>query len=387
MNQTAINDYWAGLVARYRTSPLRSFVRWWGSELAALIPESVRHRLVQARPELWLIPHDDAGSIAVWSGGDEPEQRDVFSASEDAELLRDRWMTLLRDFEEGKPEIRLCLADDEVLQCPVELPLAVESGLEQALKYQLDQLTPFRADQVYFDYDTVSRDPEHGRLKLDLRLVPITRIEPLLDRLGSIGIRPHAIDVVAPGGEVYSARGFNLLPENGRPRYVYERARLNWLLAGAGALVLALVMAQSLYLRGQTVEKLQVEVEQLRTEAEAVMGLQQELEDSLTAANFLAERRRRQPVAIQVLAEVTRILPDDIWLQQLQVRGNELMMQGLADGSQRLIELINDSELLTDAEFRGSVNVDPASGRERFNAMAQIKSRRAANGADAESGE
>ncbi len=386
MNQTAINDYWAGLVARYRTSPLRGFVRWWAGELAALIPESVRQRLVQARPVLLLIPDDKAGSIAVWSGGEEPQQRDVFSASEDAELLRDRWMTLLRDFEEGKPEIRLCLADDEVLQCPVELPLAVESGLEQALSYQLDQLTPFRADQVYFDYDTVARDSEHGRLKLDLRLVPITRVERLLERLGSIGIRPHAIDVVVPG-ETPSPRGFNLLPENGRPRYVYERARLNWLLAGAGVLLLALVMAQSLYLRGQTVDKLRVEVDQLRSEAEAVMGLQQELEDSLTAANFLAERRRRQPVAIQVLAEVTRILPDDIWLQQLQVRGNELMMQGLADGSQRLIELINDSELLADAEFRGSVNVDPATGRERFNAMAQIHSRRMVNGPDAESGE
>jgi general secretion pathway protein L len=94
-------------------------------------------------------------------------------------------------------------------------------------------------------------------------------------------------------------------------------------------LLLALVMAQSLYLRGQTVDKLQAEVNQLRTESEAVMGLQQELEDSLTAANFLAERRRRQPVTIQVLDEVTRVLPDDIWLQQLQVRGNELMMQGL----------------------------------------------------------
>jgi general secretion pathway protein L len=386
MKQSAVNEYWADVVARYRASPLPGFVRWWRGELSSLIPESVRQRLVQPRPVLWLVPDMDSGEMAVWAGGEEPEQLDVFGAAEDAELLRDRWMALVRDFEDGNPEIRLCLPESEVLQCPVELPLAVESGLDQALRYQLDQLTPFQADQVYYDHEVLTRDAEHGRLKLELRLVPIARIEGLRDRLAAIGIRPHAVDVIR-SGEQPASQGFNLLPEDERPTYVYARARLNWRLAGAAALLLALVMAQSLYLRGQTVDRLQAEVDNLRSESEAVVALQQQLEDSLAAANFLAERRRRQPVTIQVLDEVTRVLPDDIWLQQLQVRGNELNMQGLADGSQRLIELINDSELLTDAEFRGSVNIDPASGRERFNALARIRTGRALNAAAAESGE
>ncbi len=386
MNQSAINDYWADLVARYRASPVPGFLRWWGGELAALVPESFRERLVQPRPELWLVPDGDSGDLTVWSGGDEPEQLDVFGAAEDADLLRDRWAALVRNFEDGNPEIRLCLPDGEVLQCPVELPLAVESGLEQALRYQLDQLTPFQADQVYYDHGPVTRDSAHGRLKLDLHLVPVTRVEALRERLAAIGIRPHAIDVVREE-EAPVSQGFNLLPVSERPSYVYARARMNWLLAGGVALLLAIVMAQSLYLRNLTVDRLEAEVNNLRTESEAVMELQQQLEDSLAAANFLAERRRRQPVTIQVLDEVTRALPDDIWLQQLQVRGNELMMQGQADGSQRLIELINDSELLDDAEFRGSVNVDPNTGRERFNAQAQIRTGRAVNAIDAESGE
>jgi general secretion pathway protein L len=386
MNQSAINDYWADLVARYRSSPLPGFLRWWGGELAALVPESFRERLVQPRPVLWLVPDADSGVLTIWSGGDEPEQLDVFGAAEDAQLLRDRWGALVRNFEDGNPEIRLCLPEGEVLRCPVELPLAVESGLDQALRYQLDQLTPFQADQVYYDREVLARDTSHGRLKLELRLVPVARVENLRERLAAIGIRPHAIDV-AGEGETPVSQGFNLLPEAERPAYVYARARMNWMLAGAAVLLLAIVMAQSLYLRGQTVDKLQAEVNKLRVESEAVMGLQQQLEDSLTAANFLAERRRRQPVTIQVLDEVTRVLPDDIWLQQLQVRGNELMMQGLADGSQRLIELINDSDLLADAEFRGSVNVDPNTGRERFNAQARIRTGRAANAAVAESGE
>lgn len=378
MNQSTINEYWGSVVARYRAGPLPGFLSWWRSELAGLLPAALRRRMIPPRPVLWLIP-DPAGQEArrleVWAGGESPERRDTFGAEEDAALLRDRWHALVNDFGDGLPEVRLCLPPEDVLQCPVELPLAVESNLGQALTYQLDQVTPFSADQVLFDYAIVERDADHGRLKLDLRLVLRSRADALKERLVAMGVRPHAIDCLSAQDEGPACEGFNLLPEEQRPRYVYRRARINWLLAGAMLLVLAVVMVESLWLRQQTVHKLDREVEVLRNEADAVLALQRELEDALAAANFLAERRRRQPVTVQVLDELTRILPDDIWLQQLQMRGNELQIQGLADASQRLIELVNDSELLDEAEFRGSVSIDPGSGRERFNARALIETR------------
>lgn len=146
-------------------------------------------------------------------------------------------------------------------------------------------------------------------------------------------------------------------------------------------------MAESLFLHRQSVERLETEVEALRQDADEVLALQNELQDALAAANFLAERRRRQPVSVQVLDEITRILPNDFWLTQLRMQGNELMLQGQAEQSQRLIELINDSELLSDARFRGSVSIDPGSGRERFNAEARIETKGGARATAAGSGE
>lgn len=371
MTQSTLNDYLGSLQARYHAGPLPGFLSWWRGELAELVPNGLRRRMIPPRPVLWLVPAAD-DALEVWAGGDQPERRDTFGASEDAALLRDRWQELVNGFGDGPPEIRLCLPAEHVLQCPVELPLAVESNLDQALRYQLDQLTPFSAEQVFYDHAVIDRNAEHGRIQLDLRLVLKSRVEAFMERLDAIGIRPHAIDCLIGEGEP-DCEGFNLLPAEQRPRYVHRRARINWVLAGALLAVLVLVMVESLWLRQQTVGKLEREVAALRSEADSVMALQRQLEDALAAANFLAERRRLQPVSVQVLDELTRILPDDIWLQQMQMRGNELQIQGLADGSQRLIELINDSNLLADAEFRGSVSIDPGSGRERFNARARIE--------------
>jgi general secretion pathway protein L len=368
----AVNEYWASLEARYRASPLPAFLTWWGRELGGMVPDSLSARMVPPRPALWLLAEPGGASFTVWKGGEQAEFCDRFGDDEDAQILRDRWFELLAGFEEGQPEIRLCLPPELVLECPVELPLAVEANLATAIGYQLDQFTPFKASQVLHDFRIKDRDAQHGRIQVELRLAPLAHLEAIRERLARIGIRPHVIDTASFEQELPVCGGFNLLPEAERPRYVYARARLNWILAGVAVLVLGLVMAQSLYLRGQTVQRLQAEVTSLRNEAESVLALQQELEDSLIAANFLAERRRRQPVIIQVLDEVSRVLPNDMWVQQLQVRDNEVQMTGLADGSQRLIELLNDSPLLDDAEFRGSINVDPATGQERFNVRATI---------------
>jgi general secretion pathway protein L len=369
------NNYFSSVVARYQGSPVPGFLAWWRGELATLVPGSLRARMVPPRPQLWLVAESDGSAFSIWNGADQVEQVDRFSMEEDAHLQRDRWVELVNGFKDGKPEVSLCLPADMVLDCPVELPIAVESNLAAAIGFQLDQLTPFKASQVYHDYRIESRDTQHGRLKLDLRLVAISRVEPLLKRLATIGIRPHAIDTLNQHEGVPAREGFNLLPESERARYVYARARLNWALAGLAVLLLGLVMAQSLYQREQKIDRLQASAAELRVEAEQVMGLQRQLEDSLQAANFLAERRRSQPVIIQVIDEVSRILPTDMWINQMQVRGDELLMMGLADGSQRLIEIINDSPLLLEAEFRGAINVDPATGQERFNLRATINRR------------
>lgn len=387
MNQGSINEYWGSIVARYRAGPLPGFLKWWGGELAGLFPQRLRERMIPPRPELWLVPEAESRELTVWAGGASPERCDTFGANEDAGLLRDRWLERVNGFEDGQPEIRLCLPADDILRCPVELPLAVESNLAESLRYQLDQVTPFSANQVYFDYDILERDAERGRLKIDLRLTLRSRVDTLRERLTAIGIRPHAIDCLGGEGEHLQCEGFNMLPLEQRPRHVYRRARINWLLVGGLVLVLAVVMAESLFLHQRSADRLETEVETLRNEADEVLALQRELQDALAAANFLAERRRRQPVSVAVLDEITRILPNDIWLTQMQMRGNELMLQGLADQSQRLIELINESELLAEAEFRGSVSIDSRSGRERFNAQARIETAGGERAAAAESGE
>ena len=311
------------------------------------------------------------GDFRVWRADGKPLVLDVFGAGEDAKLLQSRWRDILAEFRDGSPEVRLCLHEDQVLALPVELPAAVESNLDQALRFQLDQISPFRAEHVVFDHRVENHDQAHGRIEVTLRIVPNEVLEPLLTRARAFGAVVHAVDTLA-GDDPPRPEGFNLLPESRRPRYVHARARFNMLLGVGLAVVLGLLMAQTVVLRERTVAGLQAQADEMRGEARRVMQLRQDFEETLQAANFLAQKRARQPAAIELLDEITEILPNDIWLQQFQLQGRDLRIQGQADGSQRVIGLLNESALFDSPEITGAISIDPRTGQERFRSQVRV---------------
>jgi general secretion pathway protein L len=77
-------------------------------------------------------------------------------------------------------------------------------------------------------------------------------------------------------------------------------------------------------------------------------------------------------LAIEVLADVTRLLPDDTYLDRLVIGSKNVQMQGKSQNAQQLIEKVNESDMLDDAAFRGSTRLDARSGLEIFEVNAQI---------------
>jgi len=372
MIQQTVDKMLQPLRLRYRASPLPAFFAWWGGELSRLVPEAWWRRLMPPKPQLWIVPAaTGGGDLRIWRADDQLRPLDVFGAGEDARLLATRWRDLLAEFNDGRPEVRLCLNANDYLGIPVQLPAAVQDNLRAALGFQIDQLSPFRPEQVYFDQQVVNQDAARGRIDVELRLARREDIDALLARMREIGIAVHVVDTLGqedpPANE-----GYNLLPEDRRPHYSHARARFNLMLALVLIVLLGLVMGETLVMRERTATQLAEEASRLREQAMAVAALEQELGDTLQAANFLAEKRSQEAPAIVVLDEITRVLPDDMWLQQFQLQGRELRIQGMAEGSQRVVGLLNASPLLESPEITGNISIDPMTGKERFRTQARI---------------
>jgi len=77
-------------------------------------------------------------------------------------------------------------------------------------------------------------------------------------------------------------------------------------------------------------------------------------------------------LVVDVLADITRTLPDDTYLDRLVVGENSVQMQGKSQNAQQLIEKVNASPLMDAAGFRGSTRLDARTNLEIFEINANI---------------
>ena len=364
----AIEQQLNDLRHRLRSGPVGKFFAWWVAELKSALPEAWQEKLHHATRRLAVTPRAGVLELGVIENLELAALGEI-PLSQDASLQRQQVEDLRAEHELQEAPACLLLDAGTVLAREVSLPLAAESNLAQVLSFEMDRQTPFKASAVYFDWRVLERTAgAGGKLRLMLYVVPRGELDQAARRLDGTGIELAGVDVRENGGTL----GLNLLPEERRHRVINRKARINWALGGATALLLALVMALSLALRGHQVAELEDAIAAVRGEAMQVDRIRNQIENASEAAGFLALRRAESPLAVEILADVTRILPDDTYLERLVIGRGNVQLQGKSGNAQQLIELVNESPYLASAAFRGSTRLDARTGLEIFEINAEI---------------
>lgn len=357
-----VRDLWR----RVHTGPVGQFFSWWVEELRLALPENWQQKLQHATRRLAISLEGEQLSLCV----DENRQLEELGSlplSPDRALQRQQLNDFRAENDLGEASIYLLLDSKSVLAREVSLPKAAESNLAQVLTFEMDRQTPFKAAAVYFDWNIVERGAD-GQLRLMLYVVPRAEVDEQLKRIAGTGLDLAGVDV----RESDTTLGLNLMPEEQRHRVVNGKARLNYALGGAALALLVAAMAFSLYLRGHQVQELEDATAEVRGEAMEVDRIRKQIEGASEAAGFLAMRRMSAPLAVELLADITRILPDDTFLDRLVIGRGSIQMQGKSRNAQQLIEQVNESELMEAAAFRGSTRLDARSGLEIFEINTQI---------------
>ena len=357
----------------WRASPLPGFLGWWGGELRNLLP--LRWRGWFGSGADWhLLQHSEIA--AQWTlrrcGYAEPlaswdDSVDV--ATGDSHLPPAALDTALRHVDREDRRLALLLPAVVVLRRPLALPLAARDNLLQVVGFEMDRQTPFTVAQVYYAVRELGTAAAAGRFNAELVAVTRGTLDPLLARLHAQGISIDAVDVAVANDRL----GVNLLPPEQTPHRVRPRRRLNLALAVACVLLLVLVLGAWLHNREAALSQMQAEVDSMRGEAQQVVALRQQLQDNAGAAGFLAQRKKNTVSMLSLLQEATARLPDSAWLERFSVDNTgQIGFQGQSQQATKLLDALKDSTLITDASFQGSIQPDPATGKERFYLTARV---------------
>ncbi len=330
--------------------------QWWVNGLLGCLPRWLRTLLIGKERYLFIQPHADG--ILVW--------RSVQGVT--AAATHYPWATLTRK------QIKVERSTPLVLQMPaagalakeLTLPLAAAANLRQVLGYEMDRITPFKANQLYYDALLLEQQPAQKRIRVRLSALPRSAVDAHLEALAAIGLYPDALRIV---GE---PSALNLLPLERRPRRGVWSRRLLRLLASIG-LALALAAALlPLWQQRTIVIALQKKVDTLQRQSGEILALREQLEKATLAAQFLTEKKQNRPPMVELLRELTAILPDHSWLERLQIKGDHVQLIGQSASAPALLGVVEASRWLNSAAFTSPVTNDRRTGKDRFVMEAKI---------------
>lgn len=366
---------------------LQRFWRWWRGELVAMMPAWMR------RPEpdplaydQFLLPASPATPelrLRRRQATDEPDGRS-FPLGGDVAAQRESVLAALRgasaDRKAPPPEAVVVVPPERVLRRRLTLPLATEDHLRQVLEFQIEQLTPFTPAQVHFGHRVVSRDPQRGLLQVDFCATPRAGADEALKALAAWGIAVRGL-VALPGRE--GEAPINLLPQAQPPMAsVWRRALWPWLAALVVLLALA-ALALPIVIKREASIALLPWLDKARAAAEATDALRKEVDARLEAYNFAPQKKMQRPAVLVSLEELTRVLPDDTWVTQVDIKGTEVQIQGETGSSSKLVGLFEQSRLFTNASFRSPLTKGASPGTERYFLALEIRPPAAAASAPA----
>ena len=367
---TSTEDYKQTLVRLKKHLVSSRFLRWWLGELSSVVPAALRPAGLDTESFTLVRLEQGSAFLRLFDNGSIHDAGSVTLQTLDAAAQRQAFIAALDKVRNGQRDVVIALPSDRVLRKTLTLPLATEENLRQVLEFQMEEYTPFPLSQVYFGHRVAGRDFARGQLAVEFAATPRDAVDEAVQRLNDWGCVVRAAvaeDMLVAGTLV------NLLPAaQGKPPSLLKHGLNPWLAAMVMLLAIA-AMAMPLIIKREAVVQMQPWLEKSKTAAEAVDALRRGLETRVEEHNYLLEKRQALPAVIVSLEELTRILPDDTWVQQLDIKGKELQIQGETASSVKLIGLFEQSGRFYDASFRSPLTKGQTAGAERYQLALQMR--------------
>ena len=379
----------ASLAGFARATGATGFVRWWLAELAPLVPSGARNAVARRRlrpviafddkvATLWRPVMRD-GAIAMEPSSTVALDGDPAAVAAAGRHAIEAIARVAYGGAAGASRVRLAIPSRAVLRRTLTLPAAVEENLRQAVGYDLDRLTPFKADELYYDAVVASRDAARGTIGVEFAAVRRPIVDAAMAHATGWGADVRSVTPDEPA--MAAASRLNLVPDAARTVAAPWKRWQFWVPIALLAIVAAVAVILPLWQKRELAISVIHRAEAARQQAMVSERLRTELERAASDYNFALERKHAWPPLVRVLDTVTRVLPDDTWLTQLEVRTvpkgkereRELVMRGESGNAGRLIPVLEESGIVQQVAPRSpTTKIQPGPG-EVFDLGAQLR--------------
>ena len=241
----------------------------------------------------------------------------------------------------------------------VDLPKAVGAKSDAAIALQLRQTLPGQGQGLIWRASATRRTAT--QVEYTVHILRQTQIDELIAELRALGAEVADIKVAVPGLE----------PLWQRSTSAARTAKIWMAFSALSVAVIGLIAVLGIELKRQELDDL-VSARSARTAAleERLLAKGAEAETGKeSAAGILSDMQlfSDQARRLRLLTELTETLPDTVWISELSISGDRLVLSGFTAGE--VTEAITQIQSLPWAfgvQFNGAISYDSYSGQNRF---------------------
>jgi len=336
------NRIFSSTPANNYTAMIQAFLHGWLEQLVSLIPAPWRTSGA-ASPDCILLSADQTGYVGVLRHRGELQPFGRFAPDQQGAGAFQASVA-----SQGPRPLPVVLSPPPaaILRKKISLPLAARQNLRQVLEFELDYETPFRPDEVVWQYRIQRIDRGREMMDIELLIVPRSVIEKPCEFVELAGLHPAMVELADSAGRLSR---INLQDNAAFEDRTIQR--INLAVAGVAAvLALTAVIVPFLRLAANLME-VRGEVEQLRVVANETGTLQREIEQLLQTKQLIVNERAQVRDPLQVLAAVTQALPDTTYLTEFSLRSEQARLVGFSPSAANLIAALTDTAPFRDPTF------------------------------------
>jgi general secretion pathway protein L len=317
------------------------FWRWWMTELESLVPRADARMAAHRQMPLELHVTSTAASLYRRQS----LRRQLTSAACIA-----RAASLPELLLSGDARGKAVLTFDRSLAMEREVPLAksLQGDADQILASDLQRATPFKPNQVISLWQALDKD------RLQHAIFRLSDIREAMTLAQAQGISVEGLGYRPTGAEAWS--------QIRTPEGILWHANKDrfWRNVAIASVVAALcsVAAYAAALNGKHLASMDVlsqRIDEARPKALERRKTIDAIAGEIAALSSLAKTRNSSTGLVQVWEELALILPDDAWIQGLNLRDGKLQIEGTAKNAEALIARVEQSELFKGARFAAPV--------------------------------
>jgi general secretion pathway protein L len=349
-------------------SSVHDFISWWADELKAMLPFSNNSTNQTFKDRLLIAMGEKEATLVLYHRGkkellgkvdleESPSQQQITFNSITAESVKEAHLT------------GVMLPISQGLKRQVGFPLAAEDELGHIISHQLERLTPFPADKIYYDYHIVKRRKD--KIIVEFVAAPKKVVNRALKRVRNWGSGVDFVDLISEKSDLrHHYDLIHMLPSE-------REERRSGSAIFAALLVINLLLISSIigahwWQQSERELLLNQQIVATKIKASEANKLRQKVDFLKNEVLFLSEKKRQSPTAVKLLNEVTHLLPHGTWLERLALHKGEIHLTGLSSQASMLIGKIEASAIFEEAAFVAPLTYDQEFSAERFQISAML---------------